>query len=648
MPPPDPDASRGATTAVWAAVPERILLAGVLVLAAIVYLPTLTFDLVYDDHWTIAANGFLRQADLSMLASPQAAARHIPDAFRPTLVTLDVWTYHWFGLNAGLHHALSVLLHVGVCWLLYAWLKALRAPLSLRITSVGIFGVLALHAEPVAVVSYREDLLAAAFGLLALCCAERCADATGRRRAAAALAAALCMALACGAKMSAAPLVAVFLLGRWLSPWRPRALRPAITAAAALGVGIAASVGQRVAVYGSFSPFDGADPRMMLPTEGLAATLAAGVQNQVEMLRQLVLPLGLSPEYVDTPARWSDAATLLCAAGLVVALGWALACATRWRRPVVALSILGTALLLGPTSGVAAMPNLRADRFMYLPSALACVGLAAGLLQLGQWLSDRTRGTPVRVQLAPVILFCVVQGGFAQAAANVYRSDTRLWTIALRRAPHSPRAHAVMGELLLRRAGAQEEPDPVLLARASAHCTIARIRDDGTALPLLCDARLAVLRKDWERAHRQFSKALTRSVHGRERVLASLASVTLDLPGVAWPERIAQSEAILARLAREYPYSAEGFATGGRISHRLGRPQLAQERYRRASALYPERWDLVIAGLELQVDLGHASAARLTWALYEDGIVHAVDLSNRKALRRRLHDAERLFGAPSP
>ena len=638
------DSTDDSWDAPWQVVPTRVLIGGVLLLAALVFLPTLAFDLVYDDHWTIVANGFLREPDLSLLWSPRGASLHVPDAFRPTLVTFDALTYRWFALSPAWHHAVSVVLHVAVCGGLAAWLSRLGTPVALRVATVGCFAVLAVHAEVVAVVSYREDLLAAAFGLWALVLAERASDGTGAHRIAAAIGSAIAMALACGAKLNAAPLVVVFVLARVLSPWRPRRLRPTILPAATLLVGIALAIAQRYAVYGALSPFVGEDPRLMLPREGMAPTLAASAQNHLEMVRQLAVPLSLSPEYPDAPAAWTDAATLLAVGALALLLAWGIGCAVKWRRPTVALAVLGTAVLLGPTSGVIAMPNLRADRFLYLPSALACIGIAAGLLALGRAWAER-RGGPRWIAVAPLVAFVVLQGGFATATANAYRSDTRLWTIALRRAPHSARAHAVLGELLSGRAADQERPDPRLLARAAAHCEIARQRDDGTALPPLCDARLAAVEGDWSRAYRRFREALPRAVQGRERVLASLASVALDRPGIPFEDRAAEAEGLLERVTREYPYSSEAHAVAGRIAHRLGEPERALAHYRRARSLRPERWDLVIAVLELQVDLGHPSSARLTWELYEDGLA-TVDLSRRKAVRRRLGDAERIFGTP--
>ncbi|MCA9660919.1 MAG: hypothetical protein KC486_21430, partial [Myxococcales bacterium] len=185
---------------------EGAVLAGLLALVVVVLLPMLGFGFVYDDGWTFTANGFLRQpGDLPLLLSDEAARRHVPDAFRPTLVLFDVLSYQLFGLYAPAHHALSIALHVLVCWLAQRWLRHLGAPLPLRAATVALFGLLAIHAEAIAVISFHEDLLAAALGLGGLVCASAALRARGRRWPRAS-AAALLLTLACGAKMSAATL----------------------------------------------------------------------------------------------------------------------------------------------------------------------------------------------------------------------------------------------------------------------------------------------------------------------------------------------------------------------------------------------------------------------------------------------------------
>ena len=624
----------------WRLVPPRWLLLGVLAVVTAAFLPTLGFGFVYDDHWTLLGNGFLRSpGDVPLLLSSEATARHVPDAFRPASVLFEMLAYQLLGQSSIGHHALSVLLHVAVTFAVAAWLDSLGAPLRLRIASALVFGLLAIHAEAVAVVSYREDLLAALFGLLAMIAATRGLDAQGRPRAAWLAAAAMLAALAAGSKLSAAPIPLLWLLAHRLAPWRPRR-GPAWLGFAALALGVALVLAQNWALLGGISPYEEASGRVYAHRVGWSPVWAASIQIHLAYLQQLVFPRGLSPEYVDSGARWSDAATL-CGLG-AFALILVAAIASVRRRPIAALAILGALLLALPTSNLAPMPNMRADRFMYLPSVPVAIGFAAILLAAGDTLARRS--SALVAGLVPLLAFVIVQGAMAQGAAAVFRSDTRLWEIAIRLAPGSARAHAIHGELLVNRLRSGDDPDgePLLLLRARTHCALALRLDPLSDLPHMCQARLHAAQREWTEAHAAFTRGLERTGVRRDRALVALASTALDLPDLPWPARVDRALTHLERATREYPYTAEVFAIDGRIRHRLGQPEAARSSYRRASNLHPERWDVVLAGLELELDLGHSSAAQDAWTEAEKRLRDA-DPTLKSSVGRKLGDARRLF-----
>jgi tetratricopeptide (TPR) repeat protein len=316
--------------------------------------------------------------------------------------------------------------------------------------------------------------------------------------------------------------------------------------------------------------------------------------------------------------------------------------------------VLGAMGLALPTSNLWPMPNLRADRLMYVPSIAVAVGLAAALVALGRaWAkkseafsggpSGSSPAAPKALRaVAPLVAMIIVQGAFAQGASTSYRSDTRLWDTALRHAPASARAHASRGELYVAQIGDAPSPDPRLVARASAHCWVAQWLDPEQALPWLCEARLAAAQRDWPRAYAGLRRALEAGMPRHDRVLASLASVALDHPDHPYAARVAEARELAERAVREYPYSALAHATAAGIHHRLGDASRARALYARASELRPERWDVVLAGVELELDLGHASAARAAWAEHED-LLEAADPARRDHVRRRLADAERLL-----
>lgn len=626
----------------WSRVSPRVLLWGVLVLSGLVYLPTLSFDLVYDDHWTILANGFLRSPqDLGLLLTPEAAARNVPDAFRPTLVAFDMASYQVLGVMPWRHHAVSVLLHVGVVAALCAWLRGLRAPPELWGTTGALFGVMAIHAEAVTVVSFHEDLLAAGLGLWALVLADKAGQARGGKALAYALLGGVLLALAAGAKLSALALVGLWILARGLGPWGRTIGRRDLVPAVGLVAGAAVVLLHRITIYGGISPYGGTENPRLTTLVDPVGTLARSAQIHLGYLQQMVVPIGLSPEYVEPPASVSDPATVLATAALLGLAALGFAAAWRRRRPVMALAILGALGLALPTSNLWPMPNLRADRLMYLPSIAVSLGLASLLVSLGRAWARRSGGGVERL-LAPLVVMVIVQGALAQGTSTTYRSDTRLWDSALRRTPGSARAHAIRGQLYVVRLERSPD-DPRLLARATTHCMMAQRLAPDQALPWLCEARLAAAQRQWNHAHDLFEHALGLGLAREDRVLAALASLALDRPDRPYAQRTADARALADRATAEYPYSALAFATAAGIYHRLGEADRARELYARARKLRPERWDVVLAGVELELDLGHASAARAAFTAHEDLLLSA-DSSRRDHVRRRLEDAEQLLG----
>jgi tetratricopeptide (TPR) repeat protein len=620
--------------------PAHVLLAGLLGLIAVVHLPLLRFGFIYDDGWTLRSNGFLRPGhfELALLFSPEAVARHVPDAFRPTLVVFDALSLRVLGLKAWAHHGLSIALHVGVCVLLARLLRRLGAPEELALASVACFGLLAIHAEAIAVISFREDLLAAALGLAALLAALRSIDASSTARALAwGSAGMLLEALACGAKLSAAPLPALLLLLLWLQLWTPKKPRRVALAFGLLGLGVALALAQSWLVHGG-SPYGADNPRIFAERVGLGPVLAASTQIHVGYLQQMLAPVNLSPEYVDHGARWTAPATILASVALLALTLVALLPRVRQRWPLLSFAVLGWLLLCVPTSNLVGLPNMRADRFMYLPSATICIALAAGLLLLGRRLGDATH------LWIPLAVFVLIQGSFGMAAARVYVSNTTLWRTAVDRAPESARAHALLGLERVGEAKQGEQLDEDVAEAAERSCLRAQQLDPIYELPQLCLGALAIAREQWALAYEHHARAIALSVDRNDRPIAALAQLALDLPSEwidAHPEigdRRDHAIALLDRGLRAYPYSPELHAAAAQVHHRLGQPERALELYRRARSLRPDRWETIAGGVELALDLGDAAAAHRTWWA-EAKVLGRADPATRTRLVRRLAGA---------
>ena len=625
-----------------------------MLLTALVYIPTLRYGFVYDDSWVLVTNGFLREPELHLLLSPEGVARHVPDVFRPTSVLFDLLSVRLVGMNSVGQHALGVGLHLACVALLFAWLRRMRASLALAGSSALLFGVLAIHAETVAVVSYREDSLALALALTAAWCAStalRRAPGSARRLA---TFSALAMAAAAGAKLSVAPFPFVWWVVERASPFDGRsALRSGrrIGFAFWMLVGVAAALAIRVHVLGGLDPYATAhNPRVLANREGVefGGIMAASLQIQLAYLVQMIWPRHLSPEYVDQVASWRDPATLVA---IVAALGvTALTIATWWRARtdghrsmrLVWAALAATLLLLLPTANFVGMPNMRADRFAYASSLPFSILLAAFMLRVGERWADAAR--PERV-LIPLVAFALLQGSFAVAASAAYASNNTLWAAALRRAPASSRAHAMVGLTRLSRVGARVADDPELAARIRRDCDRAEALDPLDEHAQICHARLDVAVGEYEAAKSRFARTLELGPDHHAAALSSLAELELTAEILSEADWMA-SERWLDRAKAEYPFSPQVWVTAGRAARRRGEPERARIDYARARSLRPERWDTVAAALELELDLGHIPRAYAIWHRAAKYLGDA-DPIRRDYLRARLYDALRLRLQPS-
>jgi hypothetical protein len=137
------------------------------------YAQTFAFGFIYDDYWTVVNNAHLDKP-LGQLVRAAVSGRSVewgmPDATRPLMglsLRLDRWL---FGLSPAAHHVHSVCLYAAVCVAVFLLAFAVLRRFSSALVTGLLFAVSPLHAEVVAAVSYREDLLSALglFGAAAL------------------------------------------------------------------------------------------------------------------------------------------------------------------------------------------------------------------------------------------------------------------------------------------------------------------------------------------------------------------------------------------------------------------------------------------------------------------------------------------------
>jgi hypothetical protein len=397
----------------------------VALLGVVVFAPAVTYAFAYDDHWTVEHNAALggRLAPLlRSLFAGRAVARGIPDATRPAMVA-SVWLdRRLFGLDPAGYHLHSLVLY-GVCVAL-AGLVVFSITRRAVAAAVGgaFFAVAPVHAEVVAAVNYREDLLSAiaVFGTMAWLFAPRRASSSVDQ---AVVVSALVVfgLLAKESTVALVPMTAAALLARpFAVAWLGERRRPLFCISAAITAW---------GVWRAWLRLAGRDDvPVVLIHRGLGERVLRTARYAVRSVWGGLAPTDWSPDYAVEPsasAWWLAALAAILVA--IVVLG---------RRPRGRILAAGVAVALVaglPTSPLVSPINERADRFMFLSTLGGALFWGALGARFAHRVAPRLRVPILAVLLVPLAM-C------ARKAAAAWRSDATLWSVAIERAPGSARA----------------------------------------------------------------------------------------------------------------------------------------------------------------------------------------------------------------
>ena len=449
---------------------------------------TLAFGFAYDDFWTILDNHYLHSSyGFAGLFDRTAASLAVPDAGRPVMVAIHWIEWRLFGARSSPYHVVDLIVHSGTVALVFLVLTELTRRRALAGAAALLFAAHPLHAEVLAVTSFREDSLVTFFGLAwwAVLLAAQRPWGQSRTRLARSLqvVAALLFALAVGSKESGAAL----LPGVWLATAAARGKGPltelketpwgyGAAAAALLGLLLF-----RAWSFGTLAPYSGP----LYPHPGdlwhadLLTRMGLAAKATILGLGRFLWPLHLAPEYclLGAPSRTVALGWILLGSALALVPFWVWQRAARssvsgsrtGSKAVLASGLLFGLVTFAPTSNLFWMPNTEADRFWYLPSvglvlvlAVAADWAARELAGWGRRAQERWTGrdlwwTGITGRLARVEVWfwlLVLPALFALAAQlvhhlPVYRNDPTLWAEAWDRAPCSPRAAVGAGAGLL-------------------------------------------------------------------------------------------------------------------------------------------------------------------------------------------------------
>jgi Flp pilus assembly protein TadD len=391
--------------------------AGILLLAVLAYVNSFPGAFILDDLALVRDNPLVAHPRLwPILTSDYWGGDTNSGLYRPLTILSFAANRLVLGPEPWGFHLVNVLLHAIVALLVFLVIENWCGQRPIAWLAAALFAVHPIHTEVVNEVVGRGELLAAAFGLLALWLARR----PGRGNAALALVA---VAAALFSKEHAAVLLILLLFADWFLSARQRLSRHwsfyfalGLLGAAWLALrafGVSRSV-PPLPKDPYFVPLAFAEPWVRVTT---------ALKLQWQALGKLVLPLDLQAAYAtaDPGAMLLQPGTIAGMAVLVVSL--LLAGGVAWgvrRRQPLALPAALYLLSILPASNLFFVTGVTfAERLAYFPSIWFCVavamavvgaaqswkrfsrpwiaGVVVGALLLATWLRNPDFADPVRL-----------------------------------------------------------------------------------------------------------------------------------------------------------------------------------------------------------------------------------------------------------
>jgi protein O-mannosyl-transferase len=409
---------------------DLLLYAVIGIVAFCVFANTLGHGFVYDDNRQILMNPMIQRSELygraltsDVWAFKGGGSLTASNYFRPTFVGWMIANWFLFDGSASGWHLTNILLHVGVCLLLFAFLRRLGCERFIAAVIAILFAVHPVHVENVAWISGATDTLLAVFLLASLILAQ--VYAAGGSLIYLALSV-LTYLLALGSKE-----VALFCVPLYWLIFQHEGSRKAIRSTIPFAVVAVGFFTLRVWVLGAiFMPVEDPTP---------AGTALSSVPRIfAEYLQQVFFPFWLGPSLPIRPvgdfALADFVLPLILSIVAVLALGFL---AMRSFVQAFGLTLFGLTLLpvLNPSNF--STEHLAHDRYLYLPLAGILMLIVPELVRLISPSEKDPRRKMLTVGFGALAIVLAIK---TVSYNSVWFSSETLWRYAVTIDPQS--AHA--------------------------------------------------------------------------------------------------------------------------------------------------------------------------------------------------------------
>ncbi len=480
----------------------RLRIGLLLAAVALVYGNALRNQFTQDDYLYIVDNPAVLHPALSQVFQ----SNQLTSVYRPLTFSTFALNYQLGGLHPWGYHLVNLLLHAGVCWLLYLLVCAIlgesTAPSSASafdsppaklaaLTTAWLFALHPIHTEAVTAAVGRAELLAAGLLLAAWLLHLRDRE----------IPALICFALALLSKESAVVFLALVVLGDFVrAQWKPMLRYARIAGVTALYLALLwhAEGGRFGAPL--LSQLD--NPLAQLPAQWRILNALRVAWKYVALQ---IYPATLSCDYsfnaIPVDVTWRG--NLLAATGFLAVLAawvWAM----RWwsertARTNLAWLHAGFILACGiyligfaPTSNIL-MPHgtILGERLAYFPSVGFCLLIALAWT----WLHNQQR----KLALVLMAAICALLAARTVVRNRDWYDNFTLFSAAVRAVPESTRAHTNLGAQYIQRRQTE-------LAMAEFQTALRIYPDNADALASY--GLLAYWAKDFPTAERAMDRAL--------------------------------------------------------------------------------------------------------------------------------------------
>jgi protein O-mannosyl-transferase len=413
----------------------------IVVAVVIVFAPVARYGFVnFDDPQYVSENPFISDG-LTLRGVSWAFTTGYAGNWHPLTWISHMLDVQVFGLNAGAHHLMNVVLHTASALLLFVPLYRMTGAMGRSWFVAALFAVHPLHVESVAWVAERKDVLSTLFWLLTIGAYVRYSDAASRNPGPRSPASGLwyllvvvLFALGLMAKPMLVTLpVTLLLLDVW--PLRRIAVAPSLREKVPLfALAIASSVV-------TFIVQQQAGAVKELASFPVGRRVANALVAYVSYMGKTLWPTSLAAiyPYPESIAGWQVAAAI---AALAI-VTW-LAVRVRRDHPYVLVGWLWYLVTLVPVIGLIQVGSQPiADRYTYVPLIGLFIIVAWGVPEI---LARRRVTTTVLATAAVVVVAaCVVA---AREQVHHWRNSIALWQHAVSVTTENYRAQGNLGHAL--------------------------------------------------------------------------------------------------------------------------------------------------------------------------------------------------------